>query len=438
MYVSSEDSRVRPSHAALHRIVAPMDSPFWVHHTGPWAPMCRCDKIALMAEDVEEYRQEDAKLPALQRRVLDGSILSKLENDGIISGVSAMDAKGRQIWLRGPDEHGRHGTPTTIPVPPLNMQWDARTFSVPAASILGRYDDHVAAEWEKWARATPVDGKGTSLWDALHGGHVDKTPPPGWPGAGVPQTYASGVRENIRNAKFTRRQTLGTGINGGEKLGNGVTVVFKAREDEAGLNQGAQSRANIQPGTLYKREKAASILDEELGLNLVPPTEVIRDGKRIGSAQHFVAGFEEVASVPANELAAALRNVPRRVREDFQLLDDLMLNSDRHGFNWMIRRRRGATDIALIDNGLCFPNDHTQVFGDKKRFNAAGLDGEKIDAVNRQRLKDLLARESDVRARLKDWLEPDALDLLFDRARRLDSTGIYGDSMYFYTGIPWP
>ncbi|SPL70318.1 Phage Mu protein F like protein [Acinetobacter stercoris] len=47
MYSAIDDSRVRPSHLALNRIIRHIDDPFWLRFYPPWDFMCRCTVIAL-------------------------------------------------------------------------------------------------------------------------------------------------------------------------------------------------------------------------------------------------------------------------------------------------------------------------------------------------------------------------------------------------------
>lgn len=60
-YVAINDSRVRPSHYALHGRIYPANHPFWRTHYPPWDYNCRCDVIALTAEQVgdEQVHTDD-------------------------------------------------------------------------------------------------------------------------------------------------------------------------------------------------------------------------------------------------------------------------------------------------------------------------------------------------------------------------------------------
>ncbi|MCO8103139.1 phage head morphogenesis protein [Acinetobacter indicus] len=55
MYSAINDSRVRPSHLALYRIVLPIDHPFWLTHYPPLGYRCRCTVIALTEKQALKY-----------------------------------------------------------------------------------------------------------------------------------------------------------------------------------------------------------------------------------------------------------------------------------------------------------------------------------------------------------------------------------------------
>jgi len=55
MYSAIDDSRVRPSHLALNRIIRHIDDPFWLMYYPPWGFMCRCTVIALTEKQALKY-----------------------------------------------------------------------------------------------------------------------------------------------------------------------------------------------------------------------------------------------------------------------------------------------------------------------------------------------------------------------------------------------
>lgn len=66
MYVAINDSRVRPSHIALNRIIRHIDDPFWLKYYAPWDYMCRCTIIALTEAQALKYGiTSDEDLPII-------------------------------------------------------------------------------------------------------------------------------------------------------------------------------------------------------------------------------------------------------------------------------------------------------------------------------------------------------------------------------------
>ena len=64
MYSAINDSRVRPAHLALNRIVLPIDDLFWLTHYPPLSFRCRCTVIALTEKEALKYGiTPDDKLP---------------------------------------------------------------------------------------------------------------------------------------------------------------------------------------------------------------------------------------------------------------------------------------------------------------------------------------------------------------------------------------
>ncbi|AXQ22588.1 phage head morphogenesis protein [Acinetobacter wuhouensis] len=66
MYSAINDSRVRPSHLALNRIIRHIDDPFWLLYYPPWGFMCRCTVIALTEAQAKKYGiTSDEDLPVI-------------------------------------------------------------------------------------------------------------------------------------------------------------------------------------------------------------------------------------------------------------------------------------------------------------------------------------------------------------------------------------
>lgn len=67
MYMAILDSRTRPSHKRLHKIVRHIDDPFWLRFYPPWGFRCRCYVIALTEKQaIAAGITPDDKLPNLE------------------------------------------------------------------------------------------------------------------------------------------------------------------------------------------------------------------------------------------------------------------------------------------------------------------------------------------------------------------------------------
>lgn len=157
-YLSSEDSRVRPTHAALHGVVLPADSPFWHNHTPPWEWGCRCDVVGLTEADAEDVKAADAakELPE-QRDFFDGARAAALESGRLTRGPDA-DFDVRTSRERG-NENG--------------FEWRPGEMRLPVEELRKRYDPEVWAEFETWARGQQLEDKGTTVWDWLGGRELE-------------------------------------------------------------------------------------------------------------------------------------------------------------------------------------------------------------------------------------------------------------------------
>jgi SPP1 gp7 family putative phage head morphogenesis protein len=153
-YLSMEDSRVRPSHAALNGIVLPADSPFWKSHFPPWEWGCRCQVVPLSQTDVEGIQERDAALPEDERRILSPVSVSKLETE------NSLARKGNFYNVSSAAQKGTAGAFT----------FDPHSLRLPLESIRDRYSPSVWTAFEKWAKSAPINpgAGGKTIWEWLN------------------------------------------------------------------------------------------------------------------------------------------------------------------------------------------------------------------------------------------------------------------------------
>ncbi|MFT4294258.1 MAG: SCO1664 family protein [Micropruina sp.] len=176
---------------------------------------------------------------------------------------------------------------------------------------------------------------------------------------------------------------------------------------------------DFEPG-LYKRERAAYLLDAALGWGLVPPTVIRADAPLgVGSLQWFIE-FD-----PEAHYFSLLRNAPEthdRLRR-LAVFDVIGNNTDRKGGHVL---RDEAGDIWAIDHGLCFAAEF------KLRTVIWDFAGDPIDQAV---LDDLAALTDRLPDELGDLLDERELRALRRRTRRLLDAGILPMDT---TGRAWP
>ncbi|BET67195.1 hypothetical protein ASA1KI_21130 [Opitutales bacterium ASA1] len=470
-YESQDDPRVRPAHARLDGLIFPADHPFWQTHFPPWEWGCRCRVVALTQDDVDEIRAREAAFPPEARTIVEGERADRAANEGVLEiarpvpGAPAAPQSGSRTV--GPSDRGgaaapprRYGPPERLDVRAPQQRgragpaWRPGDLHLAAEDLRPRYDPEAWRVFEEWARRQPLDGRtvgrsdSRTVWEWMN--RAPARPAPGAPaalpsgsrtvgpsdlGRGAPpqptppaslpplaSLPTAEARTRIGSTAWDRERNLGGGVNTTSILSRSGTddkVVFKPAAGEAR----DVLRPGVVPGTQWRREIAASIVDEELGLGLVPPTAALTHGGLEGSAQVFREGFvtaiEAIASGALPPRArSAWAQFTKRQRQDWQLLDEVLAHTDRHAGNWMVRPRAGGGwDIALIDNGLSLA---TKAY---THFRALPAGGQALDAVSRRKLAAFLARETEIRARLAALVEPAALDHLFTRARALLNSG---------------
>lgn len=414
-YESSEDGRVRPSHSALNGKILPANDPFWETHFPPWEYGCRCRIVPMTEEDVAEVQEREKDLPPEAQSVVPQDLRRQMNEGTLVTARRVREGQGRVT------------PPERIRVAPRagGPAWRPGDLKLPAAELQKRYEPEVWRVFEAWAREVALPD-GRTVWQWMEPGAPASSPSPRASRPAIASiaeaATAAAARTAIAGAVYSKRTPLGGGVNASEILETeaGERVVFKpAAGEKAGL------RPDVPAGTYYKREVAASIVDEILGTGLVPPTAIVTHAGQVGSAQLFREGFETaLRAARKGELPEPPKfrmELTKRQRQDWSLVDELLGHTDRHMGNWMIRRESSGEGwaLALIDNGLCLGTSG------KEYLRASPESGLKLDKKSRGRLESFLAGETDVRARLADLVEPPALDAMFSRARRMLSVGTF-------------
>jgi len=175
------------------------------------------------------------------------------------------------------------------------------------------------------------------------------------------------------------------------------------------------------PSGLFKREVAACVLSDAMGLHVVPPT-IVRDGPfGEGSLQWFIDARFEEHYFTLFERRTDLHDQFRAIAA----FDIVVNNTDRKSGHCLI----DADDrVWAIDNGLCFSADF------KLRTVIWEFGGEPLSDDLRERVRAVAVEPP---AALHELLEADEVEAVIDRARLLAEGGMFPvDS----TGqrYPWP
>jgi len=156
-------------------------------------------------------------------------------------------------------------------------------------------------------------------------------------------------RTSMEKSKVKKESDIKAGgVNESVILENGVKGVFKSHEAEYGMPKakksysvGNQLRDGIKIGNQYKREVAFSILDEEMGLGLVPTTVMRKHKGKIGSFQRWKDGYMSSSDMQYYLSDRGIKNwrklIKPRHAEGWYLIDSIGQNTDRHGGNWMAK-----------------------------------------------------------------------------------------------------
>lgn len=225
-YVTSQDDRVRPSHAILDGIVLPIDDPFWLTHWAPWDWGCRCPHpVPVSRTDYAEIAAEDQGKPADLR-----SILSPEQRDTMNRSGFLIRGPNANVDVRPPRDKGQPGA----------WNWQPSDLRLSIDDLKKRYDAPTWSAFETFARGArldPSEGASATVWDWLEGkGNTGVTTS----AAGALATAARVVLppEEIAPAtpnKAPVSDALENQVTGptGKAVATGLALIDKAHDDGA-------------------------------------------------------------------------------------------------------------------------------------------------------------------------------------------------------------
>ncbi len=205
-----------------------------------------------------------------------------------------------------------------------------------------------------------------------------------------------------------------------------LEAVYKPRRGERPLWDFTQ-------GTLCLREKAAFLISDSLGWQLVPPT-VLREGPHgMGSVQQFITHDPE-----RHYLTFEGEVIYRPQLQKIALFDILINNADRKSGHVLLQEESipaGVPRLWTIDHGVCFHTDH------KLRTVIWEFAGQPIPEDLQQDLasfQDQLSnKQSKLRSQIAELLTQREVLALQKRTQHLLSQGIFsppGPGRHY----PWP
>lgn len=141
-YITLEDDKVRPAHAALNGLVLPKDDPFWLTHFPPWDYGCRCTARGLnpdLLEEQSEFVPSPEELSSLRKGQYKGT------------DVRAPEQKDQDNpFIQSPGD-------LRVSLHNLHSQFDREDFGL----------------FRSWSQSTQIT-PGLSVWDWLSRGGKSK------------------------------------------------------------------------------------------------------------------------------------------------------------------------------------------------------------------------------------------------------------------------
>lgn len=164
-YKTRLDDKVRDRHAELHDKIFRADDPFWLDHYPPWDWNCRCYVVKLTDYQVRKIRQADADLPPEKRRIMEGAMLAKLNDDGqlLLPNMQLKDfsSPARRAAGQVDDAETKEKARRTA------YRFNPAGTSINLAALRARYSDATWAIYEQNAKATKLPD-GRTVWEYIN------------------------------------------------------------------------------------------------------------------------------------------------------------------------------------------------------------------------------------------------------------------------------
>lgn len=242
------------------------------------------------------------------------------------------------------------------------------------------------------------------------------------------QTTTSPQETVIRSRESLSSSELKGGVNRTEfvQLKDDGSVVFKPIAGETGLGY-----MNLEPGTYYKRERAAYAVSEFFGFELVPPTVIRELNGELGSAQEFIPGAKPAYDLFLGRDRSSAWEKVNLVGKYYDwkyeaalnrlfIFDHLIWNIDRHYGNFLLEGGK----VYAIDNGLSF-NRGDDKYADRLDWRAhmQGFEyDKKVPAdilVRLQEFSSDAASEEKLRSQLDGLLSAEEIEAIVFRAKEI-------------------
>ncbi len=190
---------------------------------------------------------------------------------------------------------------------------------------------------------------------------------------------------------------------------NGTSGIFKPASGESAMRK-------IEHGTLFKRERAAYLVNAEMNFGFVPPTIIRKINGQIGSLQLFIPDTLPYYEIRREEISRK-EHIQNQLKT-FWVYDPLIHNSDRHMGNILCEKVDGNFNLHAIDNAASFCKSELRF--DVGNFFDQELPedlGEKISNLR----KNQLLREK-LRALLLELLNKKEVEAFFARVNLIGDT----------------